>query len=178
MATRWRDPAWHNKRVLPDNDTRLDALGSHRGGARLLDFSRRLIRIWKDNPVLRRRKFLQGRRIRGADVTDISWLDASGVEMTDETWNAPHVRTLGMRLNGDAIDEANERGERVIGDTLLVIFNAGTSPEPFVLPEAGASGCWESVIDTADPWIPARRLREGNHYELQPHSMAVLRLQR
>ena len=33
-----------------------------------LDFTRRLIRIWKDHPVLRRRKFFQGRRIRGADV--------------------------------------------------------------------------------------------------------------
>jgi isoamylase len=39
--------------------------------------------------VLRRRKFLQGRRIRGADVTDIAWLDPTGGEMTDETWNAP-----------------------------------------------------------------------------------------
>ena len=39
---------------------------------------KRLIRIRKDNPVLRRRKFLQGRRIRGAGVIDIAWLDPSG----------------------------------------------------------------------------------------------------
>jgi len=31
-----------------------------------------LIRIWKDYPVLRRRKFFQGRRIRGKDVLDIA----------------------------------------------------------------------------------------------------------
>jgi glycogen operon protein len=144
----------------------------------LVDFSRRLIRIWKNNPVLRRRKFLQGRRIRGADVTDISWLDSSGGEMTDDVWNAPDVRTLGMLLNGEAIDEANERGERVVGDTLLVIFNAGSTAEPFVLPEAGASELWETLIDTADPWIPAQRLREGDRYKLQSRSMAVLRLKR
>ena len=144
----------------------------------LMDFTRRLIRIWKQNPVLRRRKFLQGRRIRGADVTDISWLDTSGGEMTDDVWNAPDVRTLGMRLNGEAIDEPNERGERVVGDTLLVIFNAGNASEPFVLPEAGASQWWEALIDSADPWIPARRLREGDRYELQARSMAVLRLRR
>jgi glycogen operon protein len=144
----------------------------------LMDFSRRLIRIWKNNPVLRRRKFLQGRRIRGADVTDISWLDSSGGEMTDDVWNAPDVRTLGMLLNGEAIDEANERGERVVGDTLLVIFNAGSTAEPFVLPEAGASELWETLIDTADPWIPAQRLREGDRYKLQSRSMAVLRLKR
>ena len=75
--------------------------------------------------MLRRRKFFQGRRIRGADVKDIAWLDPSGREMTDEAWNSPDVRCLGVRLNGDAIDEVDERGERIVGDTLLLLFNAG-----------------------------------------------------
>ncbi len=168
----------NNNAYCQDNETSWTRWDLSADQGDLMDFSRRLIRIWKGNPVLRRRKFLQGRRIRGADVTDISWLDSSGGEMTDEMWNAPDVRTLGMRLNGDAIDEANERGERVVGDTLLVIFNAGNTAEPFVLPEAGASQWWEALIDTADPWIPARRLREGDRYELQSRSMAVLRLKR
>ena len=60
--------------------------------------------------MLRRRKFFQGRSIRGADVQDIAWLDPSGREMTDEAWNAPDVRCLGVRLSGDAIDEVDERG--------------------------------------------------------------------
>ncbi len=38
--------------------------------------------------------------------------------MTDETWNSPDVRCVGVRLNGDAIDEIDERGERIVGDTL------------------------------------------------------------
>jgi len=168
----------NNNAYCQDNETSWTRWDLSADQGELMDFSRRLIRIWKANPVLRRRKFLQGRRIRGADVTDISWLDSSGGEMTDEIWNAPDVRTLGMRLNGDAIDEANERGERVVGDTLLVIFNGGNTAEPFVLPEAGASQWWEALIDTADPWIPARRLREGDRYELQSRSMAVLRLKR
>ena len=168
----------NNNAYCQDNETSWTRWDLSADQGELMDFSRRLIRIWKANPVLRRRKFLQGRRIRGADVTDISWLDSSGGEMTDEMWNAPDVRTLGMRLNGDAIDEANERGERVVGDTLLVIFNGGNTAEPFVLPEAGASQWWEALIDTADPWIPARRLREGDRYELQSRSMAVLRLKR
>ena len=175
----------NNNAYCQDNETswtRWDLTADQRA---FLDFSRRLIRIWKENPVLRRRKFLQGRRIRGADVTDISWLDASGREMTDAMWNAPDVRAVGMRLNGEAIDEADERGERVVGDTLLVIFNAGEATEPFLLPDAtsllpdaSSMEWWETLIDTADPWIPARRLREGERYELQARSMAVLRLKR
>ena len=142
----------------------------------LLLFVQRVNRVWKENPVLRRRKFLQGRRTRGESVTDITWLSSAGEEMTDELWGSPDVRALGMRLNGDLIDEVNERGERVVGDTLLVIFNADTTVQPFLLPDAGITQRWESLIDTADPWRPARRLRAGDRYELQARSMAVLRL--
>ena len=52
--------------------------------------------------------------------------------MTDETWNSPDVRCLGVRLNGDAIDEVDERGERIVGDTLLLLLNAGEEAVPFV----------------------------------------------
>jgi glycogen operon protein len=168
----------NNNAYCQDNETswtRWDLSADQRD---FLDFSRRSIGIWKTNPVLRRRKFLQGRRIRGADVTDISWLEASGGEMTDEMWTAPDVRAIGMRLNGEAIDEADERGERVVGETLLVIFNAGAVPEPFLLPDAAPMDGWEALLDTADPWIPARRLRAGDQYALQPRSMAILRLTR
>jgi glycogen operon protein len=141
-----------------------------------LEFTRRLIRIWKDHPVLRRRKFFQGRRIRGADVSDIAWLDPSGREMTDETWGSPDVRCLGVRLNGDAIDDVDERGKRIVGDTLLLILNAGEQPVAFTLPATAPEERWETLIDTADPWAPARRLRAGGRYELLPRSMAVLKL--
>ncbi|MBA2302847.1 MAG: glycogen debranching protein GlgX [Acidobacteria bacterium] len=166
----------NNNAYCQDNETswtRWD-LSAHQRD--FLEFSRRLIRIWKDNPVLRRRKFLQGRRIRGVDVADISWLEPSGSEMTDEMWHSPHVRALGMRLNGDAIDEADERGERVVGDTLLVLFNASDDAQPFTLPNGEVATRWEILVDTTDPWTPAQRLRARERYELQPGSMAVLRL--
>jgi isoamylase len=135
-----------------------------------------VIQVWKDNPVLRRRKFLQGRRPHYPGGSDITWLQPSGEEMSSELWEAPDVRALGMRLNGEAIDEADERGRRVIGDTLLLIFNAGEVHEFFVLPEIDPIHRWETLIDTADPWHPARRLRAGDRYELPPRAMAVLRL--
>ena len=94
----------------------------------LLAFTRRMIQVWKQHPVLRRRKFFQGRRIRGADVQDIAWLDPTGTEMTDAMWSSPDVRAIGVRLNGDAIQEVDERGRRIAGDTLLLLrtpANAG-----------------------------------------------------
>src|SRR6188768_3432325 len=108
-----------------------------------LAFTGRVIQIWRDHPVLRRRKFFQGRSIRGAEVSDIAWLDAAGLEMTDETWSSPDVHALGVRLNGDAIQEVNERGERISGDSPLLMLNSGDEPIPFVLPATAAVERWE-----------------------------------
>jgi glycogen operon protein len=141
-----------------------------------LDFTRRVIGIWKSYPVLRRRKFFQGRRIRGAEVLDVAWLDPTGREMTDEFWNSPDVSCLGVRLNGDAIDEVDERGNRIVSDTLVLLLNGGADGIPFVLPPTAPAERWETLIDTADPWQPPRRLRAGDRYELQGRAMAVLKL--
>jgi glycogen operon protein len=126
--------------------------------------------------VLRRRKFFQGRRIRGAEVLDVAWLDPTGREMTDEFWNSPDVSCLGVRLNGDAIDEVDERGNRIVSDTLVLLLNGGADGIPFVLPPTAPAERWETLIDTADPWQPPRRLRAGDRYELQGRAMAVLKL--
>ena len=91
-----RTQAGNNNAYCQDNEISWTSLGDRRPERRdFLEFTRRLIRIWKDHPVLRRRKFFQGRRIRGADVSDIAWLDPSGREMTDDTWSSPDVRCLG-----------------------------------------------------------------------------------
>jgi glycogen operon protein len=141
-----------------------------------LIFVKHLIKIRKDHAVLRRRKFFQGRRIRGAEVLDIAWLDPSGNEMTDETWSSPDVRVLGVRLNGDAIDEIDERGERVSGATLVLLLNGGADAIPFVLPATNADERWDTLLDTADPWQPVRSLLGCEQYPLQGRSLAVLKL--
>ena len=44
--------------------------------------------------------------------------------MSDEDWNAGFVKCLGVRLAGDLIDDVDERGEPIVGDTLLLLLNA------------------------------------------------------
>jgi glycogen operon protein len=143
-----------------------------------LEFVRRLIAFRKRHPVLRRRRFFQGRAIRGAGVKDLAWFDAAGQEMTDEKWNAPHVGCLGVRLAGDAIDERDERGNPIVDETLLLLLNAQTGPVPFTLPGTPADGAWVTVLDTARPREAPRRFRGADAYPLEPRSLAVLRLDR
>ena len=71
----------------------------------LLEFTQLLIRLFHQHPVLRRRVFFQGRRIRGSEVKDLAWFKPDGKEMTDDDWNNGFARCLGLRLAGDAIEE-------------------------------------------------------------------------
>ena len=51
-----------------------------------LDFVCQLIALRKSHPAFCRQNFFLGRRLKGADIKDILWLQPHGKEMTDEEW--------------------------------------------------------------------------------------------
>jgi glycogen operon protein len=141
-----------------------------------LEFTRRLVRFRRSQPTLTRRKYFQGRSIRGADVKDIYWLDPSGCEMTDLAWNAPFVRSLGVLMVGDAVDDIDERGCQVSGDTLLILLNAHFECVPFVLPEVGDGHEWVRILDTIEAQPPDARFAGGTKYSLQGRTLVLFTL--
>ena len=145
----------------------------------LLEFTRHLIRIFHAHPVLHRRRFFQGRRIRGSSVKDLTWFGPDGREMTDEQWQGSGVHTIALRMAGDAIDEPGPRGERIVDDSLLLILNADDQPHDFRLPNKARNG-WELVMDTRSPIppTPAPRYAGGSTYPLAARSTVLLRLPR
>jgi glycogen operon protein len=98
--------------------------------------------------------------------------------MTDEEWTADHVRTMGMRLSGDAMEEKDELGRPIAGESLLVLLSAHSEAVPFVLPAHRPGTRWLVVFDTArDGERHPRPLGRGGHtYDLQAHSLVVFRL--
>jgi isoamylase len=114
----------------------------------LLAFSRDLLRLRHEHPVFRRRRWFQGRPLHGAETTDIGWLTPEGVEMDDEDWEAGFARSLQVFLNGRGIASPDDRGNKVIDDSFLVLFNAHHEPLPFTLPPEAWGARWQVVIDT------------------------------
>ena len=114
------------------------------------DFVRTVVQIQHTQPVFQRRKFFQGRPIRGEGILDISWFEPSGEEMTEEAWNTGYARCLGVRWAGDLIGETDERGEPVVGDTVLLLMNAHHEAIPFTLPPLKEAQQWERLLDTAE----------------------------
>ncbi|HEX7127969.1 MAG TPA: glycogen debranching protein GlgX [Thermodesulfobacteriota bacterium] len=146
----------------------------------LLAFTRYVIQLRKAHPVLRRRQFFFGRRIRGSEVKDLSWFRPDGREMTEADWNNPHTRCFGLRLAGDAIPEVDAMGERVVDDTLLILVNAHHEAVPFVLPAHRPGVEWEPILDTRVPrGRPTAPTRPGGEtYDLGGRSVAMLVLAR
>jgi isoamylase len=141
---------------------------------KLLEFTRRVIKLFHEQPVFHRRRFFHGRALKGVEAREIAWLDPTGKEMSDEAWNAPFVRCLGVQLFGQSID-VDTHGETIRGDTILMLFNADhTHKIPFTLPPAGSTSPWELVFDTAR--LDAKSdLGLQTQYELDTCSVAVFR---
>jgi isoamylase len=117
----------------------------------LLAYTQALIELRAQHPVFRRRRWFQGRPLRGEETDDIAWLTPEGDEMDDEDWDANYARALQVFLNGHGIASADPRGQPVVDDSFLVLFNASPESIDFVLPPATFAPAWRVVVDTALP---------------------------
>jgi glycogen operon protein len=97
--------------------------------------------------------------------------------MTDREWFDPAQRSLGMILNGDEIPDRDPRGERIRGDTLMVLLHSGEGAIEWLVPQ-GWGERWTVVVDTGEPVnrTEGRRVRAGEVIGMQGRSLVVLRV--
>jgi isoamylase len=171
-----RTQAGNNNAYCQDNQTSWIHWQLTETNDDFLEFARAVIRLRLEHPVFRRRRFFQGRGLRGSGVKDVTWFDPSGQEMADDAWNADFMRSVMMRLAGDSIDEMNEQGERIVDDTFLLLLNAHHGAISFTLPSHSPARHWEKILDTAEIRRPRHSLLRRDHYRVRERSMVVLRL--
>jgi isoamylase len=117
---------------------------------KLLEFTRKMIALRHQLPVLQRRRFFVGDFIWDSQSKDLTWLRPDGDEMTSQDWQRGRTLALAFMLGGDAIPSLDERGQRLVGDGLLVLLNAHHEPVRFKLPEGQGGTEWLLEIDTSD----------------------------
>ncbi|HLH68766.1 MAG TPA: glycogen debranching protein GlgX [Candidatus Dormibacteraeota bacterium] len=139
----------------------------------LLEFTARLIRLRREHPVFRRRRWFLGRPIHGEGMTDIAWFKPDGNPMTDRDWNDGFARSLAVFLNGEEIASPDPRGRRLRDDSFFILFNAHDQPLRFVLPRGPYGRRWMRILDTANP-LP-RFYRAGGQVPVEERSLVLLR---
>jgi len=155
------DLTWLDWQLTPDEEA-------------FLRFARRMTGLWRAEPVLKRRTFFQGRPIRGSGVADVSWFTPSGAELAEGDWKEP-ARCLGCRLAGDLIEETDQYGEPIVGDTLFFVLNARPEGGDFVLPETNPGHEWELLFDTSDDARSRERFAGKHPYPVCDWSVVVFR---
>ncbi len=142
----------------------------------LLTFVQRMINLRKRHPVFRRRRFFQGRPIKGATVKDVQWVNPSGDEMSEEGWRDPVLHCLGMLLSGQGLDETDERGRKLSDENFLVLLNSHHEDVKFTLPTFRPGARWTAWMDTSrESGLRAVETYDaGAAYPLQARSMVVL----
>ena len=168
-----RSQQGNNNTYCQDNEISWTNWNLDEAARDLLAYTRELIRIFNDNPVLRRRDFFNGRPFTPGGTKDVTWIRPDGDEMTEAEWSDRELRTIGMALSGRATDEIDQRGRPTYGDTILLLLNGGNRSRSYTLPRIEWAGIWEELLNTARP--PGRRRVHGSGVNLTAHSIILLR---
>jgi glycogen operon protein len=127
--------------------------------------------------VFRRRQFLSGEEVGDAGLPDVWWFRTDGLRMTARDWKRGG-QVLGMFLNGDAIAPRGPRGEHVVDDSFLLLFNGGAEDRTFTLPHRRFGEQWVLELSTADPDAEPGTAVGGAHGEVHVGARSVLVLRR
>ncbi|HEX2057277.1 MAG TPA: glycogen debranching protein GlgX [Actinomycetota bacterium] len=117
----------------------------------LLGFTRRLMDFRQRHPTFRRRKWFMGREIQASGARDIGWFSPTGEEMGQEEWTAGFAKSIGVFLNGQEIPTRGPKGQRIVDDSFLLLFNAHSDAIDFTLPPREWGDRWSAELDTAEP---------------------------
>lgn len=174
---RGRTQEGNNNGYCQDNE--LSWLDWHLDGEQqdLQAFVREVIALRKAHPVFRRRRFFQGRLIKGGTVRDIVWLNPSGREMTDDQWHHSFARGLGVYLAGNGLEEEDEKGRALVDHSFLLMVSAHSDIIPFTIPAVVPVRQWRLVLDTSHGTGGAKRdyiYQAGESYSLQGYSLVLL----
>ena len=141
----------------------------------LLAFTRDLVRFRHRHPVFRRRRFFQGRPIRG-QLSDIGWFRPDGEQMTDDDWTVGYAKSLGVFLNGDAIPDPGPRGEHVVDDSFFLLLNAYAEPLDFALPGGRWGQVWSEVLRTGHGFSTGGTIwKAGDLVSVEGRELVLLR---
>ncbi len=118
-------------------------------GQSLTSFVRTLTKLRSTFPILRRARFLSSEINEALLVKEITWINATGLEMQPGDWNDGNMRCFGMLLDGRA--QITGIRQAASDPTLLLVMNAYHGTVKFRIPEVAGGNRWRCLIDTNEP---------------------------
>lgn len=112
----------------------------------LTEFVGRLTRLRRDHPIFRRRRYSEGRPVRGSgNISDLALVSRSG-NIIHSSGLIGEDEPFGIFLNGRVIHDAN--GRPIADNSFIFYLNENHRNQEVWLPGSAYAGSWEVVIDT------------------------------
>lgn len=163
----------NNNAYCQDND--ISWINWEKADKELIAFTQKLIHLRKDHPTFCRRRWFQGRPIKGLGVEDIAWFLPNGTEMTEEHWSKDFAKSLGIYLNGRGIHSRGVKGEPITDDSFYILFNAHHEKLDFKLPVSKYATQWVTVLNTATSNSDEKSYKPEEVVQLDGRSILVLK---
>ncbi|MBW6501779.1 MAG: glycogen debranching protein GlgX, partial [Bacteroidales bacterium] len=96
-------------------------------------------------------------------------------ELSWQEWEHSHAKSLGVLLDGNAIPDVDQQGDRICDDSFLILLNADSVSMDFILPKS-PNGKWHPVFDTnlKLSYFPEEFTVTPSTYLVAPHSLVLL----
>jgi len=145
-----------------------------------LDFVKALVNFRNSQPVLQRRNYLKGRAPGKGKLADVSWLHPDGRPLNNEEWDDARNQCMGYILEGQSINEMDDMGKLITGDTIAILINAHFHDIEFKMPTHRDNKPWVLRLYTfRDSGLrPGHLWQGGDPFPLKSHSIAVFTLYR
>jgi glycogen operon protein len=136
----------------------------------LREFTTRLIALRREHPVLHPRLWSVGGH--GLGETGIGWCRPDGLEMSDQDWESGRF-SVGVFLNGQAIAGKDQRGQTIVDDSFLMLFNSHFEGTDWTIPKQWGES-WTVLLDTAAPDREGQVKEGGQSLPVAGRSVTVL----
>jgi glycogen operon protein len=143
-------------------------------GDALIRFTKKLTRLRREFPILRRSRFLTGALDEELGVRDVTWINATGLPIADEEWHDANMRCFGMMLDG----RARATGISQLGSetTVLLVLNAYHDVVQFTLPDCNGCAGWRLLLDTNIPEDEGELFDVSHVYDVTARSFVAFQL--
>lgn len=159
-----RTQGGNNNGYCQDNDISWVDWNLAERNAAQLAFVRALVSLRKELGVLRLKAWS---RDTEGDMpgSTVHWFSVWGLPMTPPEWEDPQVRCVAALFESEAEPQA-----------VLLLLNATPEEALFTLPHEESARRWIARVDTRSATMPPddEAVMSGEHFNLIPHSMAVL----
>ena len=160
------------------HDDEISWINWEKADKELLEFTKKLIHVYKEHNVFSRREWFKGQPIKGKGLQDIAWFSPDGKEMTEENWRQDFAKALGIYLNGHGIHAMDYNGEPIVDDSFYVIFNAHNEPLIYRLPPRQYGDNWIKILNTGRNFVSeegGRMYRANSKIKVEGFSVVLLK---